>query len=75
MKRNKERALDEIYGSNIARLSGEAPRIVPLAYPTLYKKARDGRLRTFGSPTSVAVDHLLEQYRAGFPKIEESEAA
>ena len=75
MKRLTERALEEIYRSNIARLSGEAGRVVPLAYPTLFKRAQEGRLETFGSPASVHVDHLLDQYKAGFPKLDKSEAA
>lgn len=74
-KRLKERNLDEIYASNIARLHGEATRLVPMAYSTLFKKGQEGRLETFGNPLSVSVDHLIEQYKLGFPEIHEPKSA
>lgn len=69
---NKTRSIEDIIGSGIARLSSEAPRVVPVAYTTLRKYYVQGRLLAHGKPLNVDVPHLQEQYRAGFPELEDA---
>jgi len=75
MKIKKARSTQDIIASNIAKLSGEAPRVVPLDYTTLFKRVQERRLEAFGVPASVAVDHLQDQYRKGFPLLKTKENA
>jgi hypothetical protein len=54
-----KRAIEEILASGTCRLSSEAPRVVPLSYPTLFRHVEAGRLRAYGKPLCVDVEHLL----------------
>lgn len=69
------RSTEDILHSGIVQLSGEASKLVPLRYSALRSKVRQGRLRTFGKPESTEVDHLLEQFKNGFPLLEEDTVA
>ena len=69
------RSTEDILLSGIVQLNGEACKLVPLQYQTLKRREKEGRLRTFGHPESCEVDHLLEQFRNGFPVLEEESAA
>lgn len=71
----KYRETSDILLSGVAQLNDEAGRLVPLKYSALRNRVREGRLRTFGYPESTDVDHLLEQFRAGFPVLEEKSDA
>jgi hypothetical protein len=71
---NKVRSIEDIVGSNVARLASEAPRLIPVSYPTMHRLVRDGRLEVFGKPVCVNVGHLLEQHRRGFPVINKRRA-
>lgn len=71
MRRNKERSLDDIMISNLARLSGEAPKAVGKSYNFLYKKWKAGRLRVQNGV--VKVDHLQQQELNGYPELDSEE--
>lgn len=77
MKRlpNKPRAIEDILASGVARLSSEAPRVVPYSYPTLNRMVHDGRLRVSGRPAIVDIAHLRDQVEKGFPKLDAEVAA
>lgn len=64
------RSTEDILLSGIVQLNGEASKLVPLRYHALRTRVKQGRLRTFGSPESTEVDHLLEQFRNGFPVLD-----
>ena len=75
MPKKNYRSTENILLSGIAQLNGEASKLVPLQYHALKMRVKQGRLRTFGYPESCEVDHLLEQFRNGFPVLEEESAA
>ena len=75
MHKTTPRSVEDILASNIARLRMEAPRIVPASHTHLWRMTKEGRLRTFGNPESVHIDHLHDQYEKGFPLLDGEDAA
>ena len=74
-KPKSEREIEAIVASGFAHLHGEASRLANLSFSTLKRRADEGRLRIWGSPLKVDVDHLFHQCRHDFPLLEDSDAA
>lgn len=60
---------EEIQRRGMAKLYREAEQFVPVKEPTLYQMYREGRLIARGRPLTVELDHLREQFFAGFPLV------
>ena len=76
MPKRLQRSLEAIRASGIAQIRYEAPQIVPgCGEDRLYRLEREGRLETMGKPKSVRIQHLMEQFEAGFPVLKKDESA
>jgi len=64
-----KRSDDDIHRSEIIRLT-EGPKIIPKPLADLYKKAREGRLKVFGSPMMTRRQHLIDQCLNDFPPVQ-----
>lgn len=71
----KPRTMEDILMSGVAQLAHEAPRLLPnCSYERLHRLARTNRLRIFGKPQCVHIDHLMSQFEKGFPLLSEVDA-
>jgi len=64
-----------IMQADFVRLRGEASIRWPYSEPYFYKLKSERRIRTYGSPASIKASEFEAQMQAGFPKLEDAEAA
>jgi hypothetical protein len=67
------RSLEAIYKSGFVIMNSEAPHVVPVSAPTLWRYYAEGRLRAYGRPMKIDLDHLLHQAKNDYPVLEDQE--
>ena len=71
----QKREQEVIEATNFVYLHLEGPSITGKSFPTLWRYFQKGRLKASGSPLKCDYDHLVDQARNDFPKLNKTQAA